>query len=149
MPGACTSRNFKYLARGPCYALQWRHNGHDGVWSHQPYYCLLNHLFRRRSKKTSKLRVAGLCEGNSPMTGEFPAQMASNADNVSIWWRHHVNEIWADNVITSKRSSREPCTYFMGYTVLNLNKFVFYIWMEYRTTAELHCVSNGVTVVLR
>ena len=29
-----------------------------------------------------------LC-GNSPGTGEFPAQMASNAENVSIWWRHH------------------------------------------------------------
>ena len=23
------------------------------------------------------------------VTGEFPAQMASNAENVSIWWRHH------------------------------------------------------------
>ena len=44
---------------------------------------------RRRSKKTSKLRVTGLCEGNSPGTGEFPAQMASNAENVSTWWRHH------------------------------------------------------------
>ena len=22
-------------------------------------------------------------------TGEFPAQMASNEENVSIWWRHH------------------------------------------------------------
>ena len=43
---------------------------------------------RRRSKKTSKLRVTGLCEGNSPMTGEFPAQRTSNAGNVSIWWRH-------------------------------------------------------------
>ena len=41
-------------------------------------------------KKTSKLRVIGLCVGNSPGTGEFPAQMASNAENVSIWWRHHV-----------------------------------------------------------
>ena len=46
-------------------------------------------LFRRRSKKTSKLRVIGLCVGNSPVTGEFPAQMASKAENVSIWWRHH------------------------------------------------------------
>ena len=46
-------------------------------------------LFRRRSKKTSKLRVTGLCEGNSPVTGEFPTQRASNAENVSIWWRHH------------------------------------------------------------
>ena len=40
-------------------------------------------------KETSKLRVPGLCVGNSPATGEFPAQMASNAENVSIWWRHH------------------------------------------------------------
>ena len=50
---------------------------------------LLNCFFRRRSKKTSKLCVTGLCAGNSPGTGEFPAQMASNAENVSIWWRHH------------------------------------------------------------
>ena len=27
--------------------------------------------------------------GYSPGTGEFPALMASNAENVSIWWRHH------------------------------------------------------------
>ena len=44
---------------------------------------------RRKSKKTSKLRVTGLCEGNSPVTGEFSAQRASNVENVSIWWRHH------------------------------------------------------------
>ena len=43
-----------------------------------------------RSKKISKLRVTGLCAGNSPGTDEFPAQMASYAENVSIWWRHHV-----------------------------------------------------------
>ena len=42
--------------------------------------------------KTSKFRVTGLCEGNSPVTGEFPAQMASDADNVVIWWRHHVDD---------------------------------------------------------
>ena len=48
---------------------------------------------KRRSKKTSKPRVTGLCEGNSPVTGEFPAQSASNAENVSIWWRHHVRDI--------------------------------------------------------
>ena len=44
----------------------WRHNDHDGVSNHQPHGCLLNRLFRRRSKKTSKLRVTGLCAGNSP-----------------------------------------------------------------------------------
>ena len=71
-------------------SLRWRHNGRDSVSNHQPYDCLLNRLFRRRWKKTSKLCVAGLCAGNSPGTGEFPAQMASNAENFSIWWRHHV-----------------------------------------------------------
>ena len=89
----------------PCisHTLRWRHNGRDSVWNRQPHDCLLNRLFRRRSKKTSKLRVTGLCVGNSPGTGEFPSlcvgnspgtgefptQMASNAENVSIWWRHH------------------------------------------------------------
>ena len=70
--------------------LQWRHNEHDGVSNHQPHDCLLSRLFRRRSKKTSKLRVTGICVGNSPGTGEFPAQRASNAETVSIWWRYHV-----------------------------------------------------------
>ena len=68
---------------------QWRHNGRDSASNHQPHDCLLNRLFSRRSKKTSKFRVNGLCAGNSPGTGEFPAQMASYAENVSIWWRHH------------------------------------------------------------
>ena len=46
--------------------LWWRHNDHDSVSNHQPHECLLNRLIRRRSKKTSKLRVTGLCVGNSP-----------------------------------------------------------------------------------
>ena len=44
------------------------------VSNHQPHECLLNRLFRRRSKNTSKLRVTGLCEGNPQVTSEFPAQ---------------------------------------------------------------------------
>ena len=69
--------------------FRWRHNGRDNVSKHQPHHCLLNRLLRRWSKKTSKLCVTGLCVRNSSGTGEFPAQMASNAENVSIWWRHH------------------------------------------------------------
>ena len=42
------------------------------------------------SKKISNPRVTGLCEEISPVTGEFPAQRTNNAENVSIWWRHHV-----------------------------------------------------------
>ena len=44
-------------------SLQGRHNGHDSVSNHQPHHCLLNRLFRRRSKKTSKPRVTSLCAG--------------------------------------------------------------------------------------
>ena len=58
--------------------LQRRHNGRDSVSHHQPHGCLLNRLFWCRSKKTLKLCVTGLYAGNSPGTGEFPAQMASN-----------------------------------------------------------------------
>ena len=80
-----------YFARSrrKCSTLQWRHNERDGVSNHQPRDSLFNRLFRHRSKKTSKLRVTGLCGGNSPMTDEFPAQKVSNAANVSISWRHH------------------------------------------------------------
>ena len=72
--------------------LLWRHNERDGVLNHQLHDCLLNRSSSRRSKKTSKLRVTGLCAGNSPGTGEFLTQMASNAENVSMWWHHHEKE---------------------------------------------------------
>ena len=64
--------------------LQWHHNGHDGIWNHQPHHYFLDLLFRRRSKKSSKLRVTGLWVGNSLGTGKFPAQMASNVENDDI-----------------------------------------------------------------
>ena len=65
--------------------LQWHHNEHYGISNHQPHNCLL----KCRSQKPSKLHVIGLCEGNSPVTSEFPTQRASNVENVSIRWRHH------------------------------------------------------------
>ena len=58
----------------------------------------------RRSKKISKLRVTGFCAGNSSVTGEFPAQMASNADNAPIWWRHQVDE--STHVSTTRKGLR-------------------------------------------
>ena len=57
-------------------------------------YCTRLQIYQlSRSKKTSKLCVTGLCVGKSPVTGEFPAQKASNAENVSIWWRHYDGRI--------------------------------------------------------
>ena len=94
-----------------CSSLQWRHNEQESVSNHQPHNCLLNCLFRPGSNKTSKLRVTGLCVGNSPGTGEFPAEMASNAemfpfDDVIMFncfivdglpWCHHASGIYLVN----------------------------------------------------
>ena len=63
------------------HALRWRHNGPDSVSNHQPYDCLLNRLFRRWSKKSSKILVTGLCAGihrrpvNSPHKGPVTRNM--------------------------------------------------------------------------
>ena len=101
-------------------ALQWRHNGHDGISNHQPHHCLLNRLFRRTSKKTSKLRVTGLCAGNSPGTGECPAQMASYAENVHIWWRHHGSFVRDDQCIYL--TNEQMIKSFDVYIVVNLKR---------------------------
>ena len=65
-----TSRSCLIDKNMPVYvkhqSLRWRHNGHGCVSNHQPHHCLPNRLFGCRSKKASKLRVTGLCAGNSP-----------------------------------------------------------------------------------
>ena len=45
-------------------------------------------------RKTSKLRITGLCEENSTV---ISSQRASNAGNISVWWRHQgkPSEPWA------------------------------------------------------
>ena len=82
-------------------ALQWRHNQREGISNHLCLDCFLNRLLWRRSEKTSKLHVTGFCEGNQLMTGGFPSQRASNAENASISWRHH--ECCHDLVISPNR----------------------------------------------
>ena len=51
-----------------CFALQWRYYERDGLSNQRRLECLLNCLLRHRLKKTSKLRVTGLCEGNPLVT---------------------------------------------------------------------------------
>ena len=123
------------------FSLRWRHNRRDSVSNHQPHDCLLNRLFRRRSKKTSKLRVTGLCAGNSPGTGEFPAQMASNAENVSIWWRHHVQS-WR---------GRLPETLSSTVDKLQISNWKAFIGNQYLVTSLWFCFagssSHGVKAV--
>ena len=69
--------------------LQWRHDKRGGISNHQPHDYSFDRFFRRRSKKTSKLRVTGLCGGNSPVTDGFHSQRASHVENASIYWRNH------------------------------------------------------------
>ena len=63
--------------------MWWRLKSPASLLFTQPF------IQARRSKKTSKLRATGLSVGNSPVTGELPAQRTSTLENVSIWWRHH------------------------------------------------------------
>ena len=111
------------------FPLRWRHNGHGSVSNHQPRDCFLNRLFRHRSKKTSKLRVTGLCAGNSPEAGEFPAQMASNAENASIWWRHHAQEM------ISATLTRRVLRYEMPI-------HVYISYKNFNTATQARCVIN-------
>ena len=89
--------------------------------------CLLSRLFRGRSKKTSKLRVTGLCEGNPLVTGGFLSQRASNAENVSIWWRHNVAE-------SSSPRDNAPCqsgTQINSYWHLDYSIISVIGWFNY------------------
>ena len=54
--------------------ILWRHDEYDGVSNHRRLDCLLKRFLRRGSKKTSKLRVTGFCEGNSPVISRTKGQ---------------------------------------------------------------------------
>ena len=69
-------------------ALQWRHNERDGATNPRRLDCLLNR-FGHINQNIEAPHHWPLW-GNLPVTCEFPAQRASNAENVSIWRRHHV-----------------------------------------------------------
>ena len=75
---------------------------HDGV-RNTGVTIVYSLVYSGTYKKKSKLRVTGLCVGNLPVTGDFPAQRDSKAENVSIWWRHHVPislypRVWNENI---------------------------------------------------
>ena len=122
-------------------AFQWRHHERDGVSNHRRLDCLLIRLFRCRSKKAPKLHVAGLCKGNSPVTGE---KRASNAEKVSILWRHHG---YSRNAVLSYNVSFHvlglQCCYWLA---LNNNKTqmwgilaVLMSWLESQSSYNWHC----------
>ena len=108
--------------------FQWRHNERDGVSNHQPHDCMLNRLFRRRSKKISKPCFTGFCEGNSPVNDEFPAQHL--IQNFCSWWRHQMETssvllaiCVGNSPVTGKFPAQRPVTRsFDIFFHLRLNK---------------------------
>ena len=85
-------------------------------------------------KETSKFRVTGLCEGNSPVTGEFPAQRASNAENVSIWWRQHADICVQSFAALSHVSDCMPVLNFR-FSTSNVLRFMFLL-------GDIHAIST-------
>ena len=82
------------------------------------------------AKKTSKLHVTGLCEGNSPVTGEFPVLRACNAENVSIWWRHHdIPETNHWRTTTKHKKARTSCKI----------RGVYFVWVFFVNLREAAC----------
>ena len=93
----CTS--YEWASRS-VVALQWRHNGHESVSNNQPRDCLLNHLFRRRSKKhqssASLSFVRGIHRGpvNSPHKWPVTRKMFPFDDVImcefNVWHVFHI-----------------------------------------------------------
>ena len=75
--------------------LQWRHDGRDSVSNHHPHDCLRNRLFRRKSKKASKLHVTDICVGNSPHKWPVTRKMFPFDDVIMSWLLHFYAFIWS------------------------------------------------------
>ena len=117
--------------------LQRRHNGHGGVSNHQSRYCLLIGSFRRRSKKTSKLGVSGLCEGNSPVTGEFPHK------------RPVTRKIFPfDDVIMTSGNISRIQNYFLFYPII-WNFIYLYAYFNQNCIGIRHISQDKMTAILQ
>ena len=97
------------------------------VSNHRRFDGLLNRWFRRRSKKTKKLRVIGLCKRNLPVTGEFQPLKASNAVDVSIWWRHH-NLRW--KLINSNTFTYNRRSFFLSFLYVLIRQLHIIVLLE-------------------
>ena len=125
--------------------LQWRHNDHDGVSNHQVHGCLLNRLFRRRSKKTSNLRVTGLCVGNSPgpvnspHKGPVTRKMFPFDDVIMM---HHFRYMYTQSLFRSNRISDLILNYLQLYPYDTCNIIWYCIYTIYVDEIITNMLSN-------
>ena len=106
--------------------LQWRRNGHDGVSNHQPHHCLLNCLFRRRSKKRAKLRDTGLCAENYPVGGQWIPRTNGQQPRKKFPFDDVIMKSSWNHMMIRKSS------FYLQYISKNL----------YRWHAYVHCLTN-------
>ena len=138
-------------------SLQWRYDECNGFSDHRRLHCLLNCCFRRRSKKSSKLRITSLCMGNSPVTDEFLSQRISSAQNVFIWWRHHVScrcksqgghgdpgncTGWMTEVITVTSNVRHGVSNYRPIVCLFIRLLRLTIKEHQMSALQAHCKGN-------
>ena len=119
---------YMYFVHRRQSSLQWRHDRRDSVSNHQPRDCLFNHLFRRRSKKYQSSAPLVFVQG-------IPAQMASYAENVSIWWRHHVMKLMCGQIHSSGLLN------VFGYVMVGANLLWFWsgtVTVYFGTMSENH-----------
>ena len=105
-------------------SLRWRQNNHDGVSNHQPHGCLLNRLFRRRSKNTSKLCVTDLCAGNSP----GPVNSPHNGPVTRKMFPFD-DVIMAKLALTGLSLTSLSCTDNRGYSMTRQIAYIHYKWI--------------------
>ena len=132
---------------------------------HRPYDCLSNGLFRRRSKQTAKLCVTGLCEGNSPVTSEFPAQLGYCEGfhrqfrkwiivcwPLSITWPNtdplSAVQLWTNFSEVGIKTAKLSTTLFVRCLLANVRQFVlpfiifvFLIGLKYYSNQEMFFVT--------
>ena len=115
-----------------CVIARWRLES-------PPSRLLLNHLLRRGSKKTSKIRATGLYEGKSPMAGEFPLQRTTNAEAASIWWRHYAVSM---NEISPYRFSDTQRAMFTTQFIGLSGNLITFCWLDdlYHISVTHTCV---------
>ena len=109
--------------------LHWRHNGGDGVSNHLRLHCVLNCLFRRRSKKISKLCSTGLREGNpvdSPHKGPVTRIMFPFDD--VIMWKRYLHHMHPHELIIQRRySAREITKSSSTFSATNISSNI--VWL--------------------
>ena len=92
--------------------------------------------------------VTGLCAWNTPGTGEFPAQMASNAKNVSIWWRHHTSwhHVLESAVQCKWQLNARIYIFCVGILGSNIYQHKLLPWKSQGRTVMITAVSSYITI---